>query len=600
MVPSLEEASSARARRPPPRQCRSARRAVDVAGQAIQPVEPFAKVGAAINTHSLIPAITPSMSEAYIGDRLLRRAVRQRSSALLVLASCALILFQALWHGHLTGIDEYDDSVYFGAADGLVHGVLPYSDYGFIQPPFVAVMLAPFAFAARFVGTGHAFEAARLFIGAVAIANVALVGRLLRARPKAEIAFGMAIMAFYPGAYTSAQTVLIEPLLTLLCLLAFTALFENQNFTSSPTRQLVAGGLLGLGVSTKIWALIPVTVVAFALWRARRSGLGGRPWRRVLLAVCGGFALVCVPMAAAAPWTFLRSVVFVQAIRPAGGYSWPTRLADVAGVHGITQALSPSKWAPAVAYVVLIGVGLLLAMACLTSKPKEPRGNTLEAVANWTAALTAVSFFAAPTYYYHYSGFLAPFLALASTRLLARLMAARRAEHCPAFGETRRRSPIASLRPGGAVGRRASAILMTLLVGVVASDVVNVARAPSPPHVTAAFRRALPGHGCVLYLQPSLGLLTNRFTASQTRCAHVIDYFGEERLLNQGRSQDATDLEQPDLQKRLLELVTASDVIVTGVTSTSWGNAVESYVKHNFTSTTVPEQQSTIYVRTLP
>ena len=43
------------------------------------------------------------------------------------------------------GLGNYDDGVYYSAATALVHGQLPYRDFLLLQPPGIAVLLAPFA-----------------------------------------------------------------------------------------------------------------------------------------------------------------------------------------------------------------------------------------------------------------------------------------------------------------------------------------------------------------------------------------------------------------------------------------------------------------------
>src|SRR6516165_2940559 len=49
-------------------------------------------------------------------------------------------LFTLTRPGYLTGITEYDDGVYLGAALRLTQGVLPYRDFALIQPPGILVL----------------------------------------------------------------------------------------------------------------------------------------------------------------------------------------------------------------------------------------------------------------------------------------------------------------------------------------------------------------------------------------------------------------------------------------------------------------------------
>ncbi len=47
--------------------------------------------------------------------------------------------------GGLTGDLGYDDGAYYAAAVGFVHGLLPYRDFLFVQPPGIVLLLSPFA-----------------------------------------------------------------------------------------------------------------------------------------------------------------------------------------------------------------------------------------------------------------------------------------------------------------------------------------------------------------------------------------------------------------------------------------------------------------------
>jgi alpha-1,2-mannosyltransferase len=510
-------------------------------------------------------------------------AHRRTPAARTVLLLVAVVMFglQTLWRRHLTGVDEYDDGVYFGAAMNLVHGVLPYSDYGLIQPPGIAVVLAPFAFAARFVGTAHAFEAARVFVAAVAVLNVWLVGRLLRTRPTPEVVVAMAIMAVYPGAVTSAQTVLIEPVLSLGCLLSLTALFDGDRLTNSGRRQAVAGVLLGLAVATKVWAVAPLLILVAVLWPTRRTSSGFAPLRRLVGGAAGGLLAVCVPLAGAAPRAFLHDVFTVQAIRNTGGYSWPVRLQDLSGTALLVRLLAtPGRGQQALDAGLIAAaavVGVLVAMSWRTSRPVLP----LDLVGIGTVLLLGVAFKLGRTYYYHYSGFMAPFLALAAARVVACLTST--------DGAVRRRG-----------ARGALVALSIALPAIAVADITHLVQSAPSPQVTSEFRDALPARGCVLHLQPALGLLADRFTTTDHGCPAVVDYLGEERILVSGLAQSTRDELNPALQRRMLRWVSSSSAVVVGGMATSWGPEVSAYVSTNFVALPIPGQQVVVYVRVKP
>jgi alpha-1,2-mannosyltransferase len=501
----------------------------------------------------------------------------------------AVIMFglQVLWRGHLTGVDEYDDGVYFGAAINLVHGVLPFSGYAFLQPPGIAVVLAPFAFAARWTGTAHAFEAARVFIAVLGIANVWLMGRLLRHRPTSELVVAMTIMAVYPGALASAQTVLIEPVVVVLCLLGLVVLFEEDQLTVSRRRQVTAGVVLGLAVATKVWALAPLLVLAVVLWRASRTLSGITPVARLFGGAWAGFLVVCAPLAGAAPRASFHEVFVVQATRYVGGYSWRERLQNLSGttllVHESATTVRGQHTFDAVLVAVAVFVVAVVAVSWRTARPVLP----LEVVGISTTLLVAVSFKFAHAYYYHYSGFVAPFLALAATRAVTCLVSGARRPDSHALARR--------IGAGGSL-----AVVGVLLPAIAVADVTFLARSSPKPQITAAFRDALPVRGCILHLQPALGLLADRFTANERGCPAVVDYLGEERTLDRGLAQLPEDETTPALQRLMLRWMSSSSVVVVGGMVTSWGPEVSAYVSQHFVAVDVPSQQVIVYTRKAP
>ena len=61
----------------------------------------------------------------------------------------AVRLFTLTRPGFLTGVSEYDDGVYLGAAIRLTQGAVPYRDFAFVQPPGILLLMTPAALVAR-------------------------------------------------------------------------------------------------------------------------------------------------------------------------------------------------------------------------------------------------------------------------------------------------------------------------------------------------------------------------------------------------------------------------------------------------------------------
>ena len=121
--------------------------------------------------------------------------------------------------GHLGGLTEYDDGVYFGAALKLVNGVFPYKDYVLVQPPGIALLLSPVALLAKFIGSDGGLSVARIVTVLVDGLNIFLVGKIVRSRGIVAVLAGCGFMAFYSQAIVSSATVLLEPYMNLFCLL---------------------------------------------------------------------------------------------------------------------------------------------------------------------------------------------------------------------------------------------------------------------------------------------------------------------------------------------------------------------------------------------
>ena len=88
--------------------------------------------------------------------------------------------------GLLTGVAEYDDGVYLGAAIRLTEGTLPYRDFAFVQPPGILLLVTPVALVGRIFSTAAALGLSRVLTVCASTACVPLAGNLMtgsRGRP---------------------------------------------------------------------------------------------------------------------------------------------------------------------------------------------------------------------------------------------------------------------------------------------------------------------------------------------------------------------------------------------------------------------------------
>ncbi|MGD1049794.1 MAG: hypothetical protein ABR947_01830 [Solirubrobacteraceae bacterium] len=506
---------------------------------------------------------TPTMGRNIDGDGV-ERATRANTLAIVAMAGVALaiLLLQSLLHGHLSGLDEYDDGAYFGASLQLLHGILPYVDSAFVQPPMLTVWFLPAAAVSLISGTGAAFETARLFIDAVAVANVVMVGLLVRHRPTLQVLVSTGAMAAFPGTIRSAQTVFIEPLLVLLCLAGLLLFFDHGELTASRWRMYLGAALFGVAGATKLWAVFPFLAVLVAAW-----SLGPRVCAKLIAAGAAGFLVCCLPFFLAAPSAFIHDVFVTQAIRSgSGGYTSLERLADLTGLPGLYSAVSSPAGGGAVLIAAVLGA--LLAVCTLAFTTAAPRRiGPFERFALTAALLTGAGLFVAPEYYYHYGGFEAPFIALVYGIVVNRLR------------QSLSRIPRAAPRRVGVAATLA--IAAVLFCTMVLRRVDTVTAAPPATQVAEVVGNAIPAHGCVLYTDPAVGILSDRFTASDPGCSRIVDYLGEERVLDKGADESPSDAKDAALQARFLAAMTTSVAMVVGP-DPSWGPSAARYARTNF------------------
>ena len=155
-----------------------------------------------------------------------------------------------------------------------------------------------------------------------------------------------------------------------------------------------------------------------------------------------------------------------------------------------------------------------------------------------------------PTYYYHYSGFMAPFVALVMSACVVRL----KAPVCGLFA-------VRSILLPDMLALFAVPTVIALLLGAIVTEVVHL---PAAPHVADAVGDAIPERGCVLFANPTLALLDNRFTSDVSGCPDVIDWLGQERVLDNGRTASPSATNDRGLQAAMAGWIESSDAVVLG------------------------------------
>jgi alpha-1,2-mannosyltransferase len=463
------------------------------------------------------------------GSRLSGRRLTPPGLAILAATALAFAvrLFTLTRPGFLTGISEYDDGVYLGAAIRLTQGALPYRDFAFVQPPGMLLLMTPAALVARATTTATALALARVLTVVASTACVPLAGNLVRHRGTLVTIVTCGILAVYPDDIAAAHTLLLEPWMNLCCLLAANAAFSRGRL-ANPGRLAWAGAALGFAAAVKFWAAVPAAILlVFCLVvrerRARRS------WA-YLAGVAAGFVLPVAPFALAAPGTFIRSTLLDQASRVGTVIPLSLRLAHLtglidvldssgrlslsAGAHSlfagsmVASIFSVSAgWLPFA--VTVIGVAAIAAGYLRNLRRPSP----LEWFSLATLVLASVLVLSYSAFFYHYPAFVAPWLALSAGGAAGGLAGSQRFR----------------LLAGGA--------FTAVILGIAALQVSTVAVLSVPS--SAAAGRVIPTGACVVTDETSLLISANRFAAARPGCPDIIDSLATTLVLGDGVSIQA-------------------------------------------------------------
>ena len=300
-------------------------------------------------------------------------------------------LVPVLRGGGLLGLGNYDDGVYYAAATGLAHGLLPYKDFLLLHPPGMPLLLTPFALAAQVTSDSYGFAAARVACMVLGALNAALIWKILRPIGAAASLFGgFSYAVFYPAVYSEKSTLLECPATTAL-LIAMVFLQPLINSSSiSRWKIFVAGALVGLTISIKIWGLITLAIVLIWLLLIRR-------WRaavQVLIGSAASAVLICLPFFIVAPTAMWNQIVRDQLSRRRDdGRSNLERLDQMAGL-GIVGRSYPAA-------ITIIAVAALLCCAALAWRYREARLPVLLMLGQGAFLLIT------PTWFKHFAGFTA-------------------------------------------------------------------------------------------------------------------------------------------------------------------------------------------------
>jgi hypothetical protein len=442
----------------------------------------------------------------------------------LVIAAATLLalglrLYQLSRPGFLLSVNEYDDGPYFGSAVRLVNGALPYRDFLIVQPPGITLLMTPVALVAKATGTAWGMAIGRILTAFTGAASVALAGLIVRHRGVFATVVVCGICAVYPDSIQAAKTVLVEPWLTMFCLIGALLIFEGDHLTSRTGRLLWGGIAFGFGGAVEPWAIFPVIVVALLALR----------WPRRLLTWAGGvaigFGVPVLPFAVLAPRQFFEATIVAQI----GGRAdatrvpiWP-RLVDMTGLADVNKPSHHLALAATLLILALVSGSLGLSLLLTWRLPPA-----LDLFAVGAAALIAAGFIWPTQFHYHFAAFLAPFLAMAIALPVSAL--ARDVRQSFSVG-----GAVARAVGWGAAGLAGLAILIMAIVQA-GWETGNAPHLPLAVVTTA--ERLIPPGSCLLADEVSFAVMANRLVSDVPGCPLLLDATGSNYAFSHGRDPE--------------------------------------------------------------
>ena len=282
---------------------------------------------------------------------------------------------------------DYDEGVYYSAASYLVRGVFPWRDFVFVHPPGMLLFLAATSgWSQSFLGIAGAFALSRWVAALCGVISTLLVARIVSSAEGSPPWAGLLAAAFYatyPELVTVERGPFLEPVLNLVCL---TLVLVVATASTSPNRArllLVAGGLGGLAIAIKAWAVI---WIVGALWAVGSFASRRDLFRAALAGLLVGSVLI-VPFAALAPDAFFTQVARFHLWRPPDGLiSRGARAGEIVSIRHLASPL-----------LALLAVGLLTFRRQWTPLARLT-------VCAWV--LTIVAFFASAAWWDQYNAHL--------------------------------------------------------------------------------------------------------------------------------------------------------------------------------------------------
>ena len=496
------------------------------------------------------------------------------------LLALGLRVYQITRPGVLLGVAWYDDGVYFASALRLAQGALPYRDFVFAQPPGLTLLLTPAALAAKVIGTARGMAIARILTLLASTAAVVLGGLLVRHRGLLAVTVTCGLLAVFPASVGDARTVFIEPWTALFCLAGALVVFDGDRLAADSRRLFWGGVAFGFAGAVESWAIVPVLVVAaLALPRPRTAAIyaGG---------LAAGFLVPVLPFVIPSPRGFYQSVFVAQLVRH--GQIWVPDWVRLQQMSGLIYLVNPGHLILLLVPLAVVGfVAAAVAAAwVITRRPPPP----LDWFAVVTATLIVIAFMWPPGFFFHFPGFLEPFVAMAIALSASRLLDAVRS---PAGRpEARRWMPWVAAGLAG---------LVIVVFAVIQGKTESATTPRVPSRAVAAVRRTIPPGACVLTDQASFTIAANRFYSTVPGCSQMIDPLAVDYALSPGRDATVGAGQVPAVAAVMRYAFDHAQYVwlagMYNLRRIGWTPALRAYFDRNFVRLLIDHKGDALYVR---
>lgn len=440
----------------------------------------------------------------------------------------------------------YDDGAYLATSLRLSQFSFPYRDYLFLHPPGITYLLAPLNVVSVLFSQQMALVAARVITAGLVVANVALVGLLLRHRGPWAMAVGGFALALWPLTSFVSTTLMIEPYVGFFLLAGCLAVFRGDDVVTG-RRLRLGGALLGMALALKVVAVVPIAVlVGVCIWKVRGKAIA------FVEGMALTFAVAVLPFVMLAPFDAFRDVVVTQMQREAATPWVISTEARLETIFGLTS--SPARGDEGILAVTLFVA--VLSVAAITSVLRWGRWTPLDVFVGlgWLACVGFL--LRTPDVFNQY-----PYPA---TILCALLLGTCSGEVVDRIGRSKNLVERQSLRRA-ATGLGVAVVgAAVLLVGVPRSFQQFESLESGALDPSGWIRTIIPEGSCVVFDVPTLAVVSNRLLATR-ECPDLIDPFGMWLGSEEQSPPGRASTKPPSLVREWARFLDQADFVVLSV-----------------------------------